>query len=128
VNEKLDEIQANIERAEASIDAARMLIGERHFDFSASRAYYAVSYAATAVLLAQDLEFSKHSGVIAAIHRDFVRPGKLKQQFGKDLNWLFELRNIGDYGETQHVPQEDAEKALKAAEAFLREIMKLLGI
>jgi len=115
VNEKREEIEANLERSEASLNATRTLIAEDHFDFAASRAYYAVFYAATALLLAQGLEFSRHSGVITAIHRDFVKPGKLNQQFGKDLNWLFELRSVGDYGETRHVPQEDAEKALKAA-------------
>jgi len=128
VNQQSEEIQANIERAEASIEAARTLISEDHFDFAASRAYYATFYAATALLLAQGHQFSKHSGIIAAIHRDFVKPGKIGQKFGKDLSWLFELRNIGDYGETRHVPQEDAENAVLAAEAFLQEIKKLLGI
>lgn len=46
--------------------------------------------------------------------------------FGKNLNWLFELRGIGDYGVTTHVPQEDAEQAINAAEEFLQAIKRLL--
>lgn len=98
-----------------------------HCDFAAARAYYAVFYAATAALLGEQVEFSKHSGVIAAIHQRFVKTGKLAVKHGKDLNWLFELRGIGDYGETRHVPQEDAARAIEAAEAFVNAMKKILG-
>lgn len=121
-----EEVSANLERAEKSVEAARSLMVGGHFDFAASRAYYAAFYAATALLLREGLEFSKHSGVLAAIHQRFVRAGKVATQFGKDLNWLSELRAIGDYGETRHVPQGDAAKAITAAEGFVREIKKLL--
>jgi len=85
------EIEANMERAEQSIAAARKLALEGYFDFAASRAYYGAFYAATALLLNEGLEFGKHSGVIASIHQLFVRTGRLEKNLGKDLNWLFEL-------------------------------------
>jgi len=52
----------------------------------ASRAYYAAFYAATAALLCEELEFSKHSGVIAFIHREFVKTRRLDRRHGKNLN------------------------------------------
>ena len=122
-----EEIIANVERAEVSIQAAKQLAQGGFYDFVASRAYYAVFYASTAVLLCEELEFSKHSGVISAIHRDFVRTGKLDEQYGKDLNWLFELRGIGDYGAMVHVSQQDAEKAISRAEKFLHAAKELLN-
>ena len=85
----------------------------------ASRAYYAAFYAATAALLCEELEFSKHSGVIAFIHREFVKTGRLDKRHGKNLNWLFELRGVGDYGATVHVSRRDGERAIKAAEEYL---------
>ncbi len=51
------EITANLERAEESIQAARELAMGGHFDFAASRAYYAAFYAAAAVLLDEGFEF-----------------------------------------------------------------------
>jgi uncharacterized protein (UPF0332 family) len=120
------EIAANLERSETSIRAAQDLAEAGYFDFAASRAYYAAFYAATAALLHEGVEFSKHSGVIAAVHQRLVRTGKLPREYGKDLNWLFELRAIGDYGETRHVPQDDAERAIEAAERFVRSIKAML--
>ena len=114
------EIQANLERAKQAIEAAGKLLSEGYCDFAASRAYYAAFYAATALLLKEDMEFSKHSGVIAAIHKRFIKTSKLEKQFGKDLNWLFELRSVGDYGVTVHVPQQEAEKAIEAARLFFQ--------
>jgi len=114
-----DEITANLERAEQSIQAARQLASGGYYDFAASRAYYAAFYAATAVLLNEGLELSKHSAVVASIHQRFVKTGKLDKEQGKALSWLFELRSIGDYGGTVHVSRGDAEEAIQAAERFL---------
>ncbi len=88
------EIEANMERAEQSIAAARKLALEGYYDFAASRAYYGAFYAATALLLNDGLEFVKHSGVIASIHQRFIKAGRLEKDLGKDLNWLFELRGV----------------------------------
>ena len=104
-----DEIAANLERAEQSIQAARQLASGRYYDFAASRAYYSAFYAATAVLLSEGMELSKHSAVIASIHQRFVKTGKLNKEQGKMLNWLFELRSVGDYGGTAHVSRQQAE-------------------
>ena len=120
------EIGANLERAEKSIQAAKELAASGFYDFAASRVYYAAFYAATAALLDEGLEFSRHSGVIASIHQRMVKTGKLDKEQGKELNWLFELRNVGDYGVTVHVSQQDAERAIRVAENFLRVIKSLL--
>lgn len=121
-----DEIAANLERAEQSVQAARQLASGGYYDFAASRAYYAAFYAATAVLLSEGLELSKHSAVIASIHQRFVKTGKLSKEQGKTLNWLFELRSVGDYGGTAHVSRLQVEQAIQAAEEFLSAIKFLL--
>lgn len=113
------EIEANWQRAGDSLRAARALLDQGFADTAASRAYYAAFYACTALLLAHGREFSKHSGVIATIHKDFVRTGKIGAHIGEALNHLFELRATGDYGVTVHVSNEEAEKAIGAAETII---------
>lgn len=121
------EIIANIERANQSLAAAKALILNGYYDFAASRAYYAAFYGATAVLLNEGLDFSKHSGVIASIHQRFVKTGKLTKELGKNLNWLFEIRALGDYGGIAHVSELQAEQAIVAAEQFLNAVLILLA-
>ena len=103
MTDKAHEIAANLERAETNIQAAKELFDKGYYDIAASRAYYSAFYAANALLLNENLDTTKHSGVIALIHQHFVRTGKLDKEQGKNLNWLFELRSVGDYGVSVHV-------------------------
>jgi len=106
------EIASNLERADTNLHAARDLLDKGYYDIAASRAYYAAFYAASALLLKEDLDTSKHSGVIALIHQNFVKTGRLEKRQGKNLNWLFELRGVGDYGVSVQVASGEAFRAV----------------
>jgi uncharacterized protein (UPF0332 family) len=121
-----EEISANLERADTNLQVARELLDKEYYDVSASRAYYAAFYAASALLLNEGMDTSKHSGVIALIHQHFVKNGKLSKEQGRNLNWLFELRSVGDYGVSLHVTQQDAQRAINIAEDFFEAVKALL--
>lgn len=127
MTDNTDEITASLKRAEESLEAAKELVEKEFFDIAASRTYYTAFYAASALLLKENIDTSKHSGVIAAIHRLFVKEGKLDKEQGKNLNWLFELRAVGDYGISEHVTPGEAHRAIKIAEAFLASVKAMLN-
>lgn len=113
------EIQALLRKAERSLKASRVLIDSGDYDFSISRIYYVMFYCAEALLLTKDLKFSKHSAVIAAFGREFVKTGLLSQELHSYLIKGFRERQIGDY-ETMNLPSiEDAEEMAENAGAFL---------
>ena len=64
-----------IKMAEESLKAAKTLREEGIHRFSVSRAYYAMLYCAQVLLLTKGLSFSKHSGVISAFGKEFVKKG-----------------------------------------------------
>jgi len=121
-----NEITANLERADDSMQVARDLLEKGHYDVAASRAYYAAFYAASALPLGKNIDPSKYSGVISAIHREFVKTGKLAVTQGKNLNWLFELRGVGDYGVIVHVTEGEAIRTVNVAEDFVGTVKRLL--
>jgi len=120
------EISSNLERADTNLQVARELLAKGYYDVSASRAYYAAFYAASALLLSEGIDTSKHSGVIALIHQHFVKSGKLSKEQGRNLNWLFELRSVGDYGVSLHVALDDVQKAVNTAQDFFEAVKNLL--
>lgn len=122
-----DEVRALLDRADESLLAARELLDHRHPDFAASRAYYAAFYAAMALLQRDGLSYSKHSGVVAAIHQFYVHPGTLADEQGRNLSWLFEIRALGDYGTTERVPDAEAERAISSARAFVGAVRGLVA-
>lgn len=123
---KTEEIIANLERAETNLQAAKDLVEKKYFDISAARAYYSAFYAASALLLSEGIDTNKHSGVLALIHQHFVKTGKLSKEEGKNLNWLFEIRGVGDYGVSEHVDSDEANLSLKVAEKFLESAKEIL--
>lgn len=122
-----NEIFANLQRAETNLQAAKDLLDKQYFDIAAARAYYAAFYAASALLLSQDIDTNKHSGVIALIHQHFVKTGRLDKEQGKNLNWLFEIRGVGDYGVSVHVASGEAYLAAQVTEKFLESVKQILG-
>ncbi len=78
------------------------------------------------MLLTKGLRVSKHKGLIAAVHRDLVRPGLLAADAGKALNSLFRLRDVGDYGSIQRVTEGEARRAVALAETFVEKALQLL--
>lgn len=117
------EITANLQRAETNLQAAKDLLEKEYFDIAAARAYYSAFYAASALLLlSQDIDTNKHSRVIALIHQHFVKTGKLDKEQGRNLNWLFEIRGVGDYGVSVHVASGEAYLAVQVTEKFLESV------
>ncbi|RNC73272.1 MAG: HEPN domain-containing protein [Desulfuromonadales bacterium] len=106
------DVQDLLEKSEQSSNAADLLLRDGYIDFSASRSYYAMFYAAEALLLAEGLAFSKHSAVISAFGKLFVKTGIMEPRFHRHLLDAFDLRNIGDYGTMHSVPEHKARELI----------------
>jgi len=125
---KEESIKALVEKAERSLEAANLLFEKGNYDFSVSRAYYTMFYCAEALLFAKDLSFSKHSAVIAAFGKEFVKTGLLSKKLHKYLLEAFEDRLSGDYNIISTITKEKSEETLKRAVEFLKETKKYLKI
>ena len=109
------------ERSRRALASARVL-SQSDPEGSASRAYYAAFYAASAVFAKQGRTFSRHSAIRAAVHRDLVKPGQWSPELGEAYSFLFELRFIADYGSTMRVSGKEAEKAIDSALTILQAV------
>jgi uncharacterized protein (UPF0332 family) len=101
------EITGLIKKAKESLGAAEQLL-KRYPDFSASRSYYAMFYAVQALLLTRNLAFSKHSAVIAAFGKEFIKSGLLPATLHRYISEAFDTRQAGDYGPIGSVSEEIA--------------------
>jgi uncharacterized protein (UPF0332 family) len=95
---------------------------EISFDGVASRAYYSAFHAVSAFFALDEIYFTKHSALRAAVHRDLVKSGKWAVSFGEDYSLLMALREAGDYGGERHVNENEAKDALAAAERIIRKV------
>lgn len=116
-----------LKMAEESIGAAKLLLDNDYQGFAASRAYYAMFSAAEALLLSKELSFSKHSAVIAAFGKQFVKSGMVSPELHRFILTAQTHRHAGDYGGERRVSRKQAEADIKNAEEFLRAVLALLA-
>ena len=108
-----------LEKSEQSIAAAAHLLSDGYSEFAASRAYYAMFYAAQALLSEQGRRFRKHGGVHAAFGEAFAKPGLLDAKYHRWLLDAFDKRIKGDYGVDEVLARGDAETLITQASEFL---------
>ena len=121
MNEDKD-ISELIEKAKESLDAAKSLFENGFYDFSVGRSYYAMFYTAEAVLLTKNLSFSKHSAVIAAFGKEFVKPAILPKKLREYMVSAFDMRQLGDYGAPGSVSEARAQSLIGETKEFIETI------
>lgn len=111
-----------IERADAALRSARLLLDHGDNDGACNRAYYAMYEAAKACLLVvpggMEPPLRTHSALIARFGLAVVKPGLLPLELGRAFNRVHELRLSADYND-EPVPQDLAADAVAWAERFV---------
>ena len=120
-----DFVRSQWTKSARSLAAAQAILATDP-DSSASRAYYAAFHGVTAVLAGRGMEFTKHTAVRAALHRDLIQAGLLPADLGRDYDFLLDLRETADYGGVAEASLKSATKAIEKARAILAAIEPLL--
>ena len=123
----MTEIDSLVKRARRYIKSAELLLNDKDYESSVSRTYYAMFYAAQAALLTKTLSFSSHKGVISAFGKHFIKTEIFPKEMGRELNRAFEKRQIGDYGYTFVVSDEEAVQMLRYGKEFIDKITSWLN-
>lgn len=121
-----DEINDLLLKAEQSINASELLYKDGFVDFSASRSYYTMFYVIEALLLSKNLSYSKHSAVISAFGREYIKAGIFDKKYHQFIINAFDLRNNGDYGAMNSISKEEASNLIEQAKELYEVIKKYL--
>jgi len=111
--------------AHRAVDTGRLVMAHQDYIAAVNRAYYAIFYAANALLATKGLERSKHSGVIAAFRQHFVKTGLVESEFSTFYGEAMEERHAGDYG-LDSLDYDTATRNLEHAERFIHRIEQIL--
>jgi uncharacterized protein (UPF0332 family) len=114
-------------RAETCLTEARALHQAALPYGAASRAYYAVFHAATALLFSVGLEARTHKGVVSLLGEHFVRPGRLSSGMGRLVSRMQRDREDADYAPGAVFTEQEASQMIADAEAFLADARRLIA-
>jgi uncharacterized protein (UPF0332 family) len=122
----LKEVSLYIEHAEDALKVARLNLDNDFYAAAVNRAYYAIFYAANALLATKKLARSKHSGVLAAFRQHFIKTGLLSAKLSEIYGQVMGDRHEGDYEILTALTKEDAEIDLRQAQRFVEEVKSWL--
>lgn len=106
------------------LDTAELMLKNDKYRASLSRAYYAVFYATSALLLSKGIRRSKHSGVEAAFNRYFVKPGLFELKYSKIYRDSREARELSDYELAFVAAEHLARTCLDEARQFVARVVE----
>lgn len=120
------EVKKYVKRSEDAIDTIKLLLNHKKFPDAVSKAYYAMFYAACALLRTKALDTSKHSGVISQFGLYFVKTGIIDKSYHKKFIKAFNDRDVADYRIMKEIIEQVAIQKLVDAEKFIGEIKVFL--
>jgi len=113
------EVSLYMQHAREMLEVAAHNTADGFYGSAINRAYYAVFYAANALLVTRGVARGKHSGVIAAFREHFVKPGFIEAEYSRIYGRVMDDWHVSDYEIELGIDIEVAEADLRDARRFV---------
>jgi len=119
-------VHYRMERTNETMEEARILADNGHYNAAVNRLYYACFYATQALLLKHHITATTHAGVKSMLGLHFVSKGIISFEHGKTFNTLFEKRHSSDYEAFAYCDKDLIDDLTPLAIAYIGRIKELL--
>lgn len=127
--DKVSLSKVRLETAKNCLYDARVLIDHESYKSSANRSYYAVFHAMRAVLVFDEFDSKKHSGIISEFRKRYIKTGILGTEISKIVDIQFSVRTHSDYDDFYVISKSESLNQLNEAEKMVEEVEKyLIGV
>lgn len=123
-----DLIQYRLEKANQTLEDARLLASANRWNPCVNRLYYACFYAVSALLAQKEFASSKHTGIRSLFNLNFVKTGIVSKETAEIYNDLFDRRQEGDYADYVVFSEDQVMPRIVKVEDFIKKIASLLQI
>ena len=122
-----DLVQYRIDIAKEKLKSAKILLDAGQYKDSIGRSYYALFSAVRAVLAKDQVDFSKHAGVIAYFQKNYIKTEIFERKYSKYLTGAFQIRNSCDYDDFYIVSRVNAEEQYRKVDEMIHVIIDYLS-
>ncbi len=113
------DVQRHLQSAAMFLQESEHLFSGGFHNGTVGRAYYAMFHAATAALLAKDIERTSHHAIISAFGEFLAKPGLVDERLHRYIIEAFTLRNDCDYLAPFEADEPQAATTLQRAKEFV---------
>ena len=122
----MDESYIVFQKAEEALKVAKSTCKDGYYSTSINRSYYAVFYAAKALLIKKGKDPKTHRGTISEFGLEYAINDNFDKKITKILSRLYDDRQDADYDSSFESTEDIAKIDLKNAKLFVEECRKLL--
>jgi uncharacterized protein (UPF0332 family) len=115
-------VKTYLDAAHAALAGSQYNLDGGYTAIAVNRAYYAVFYAANALLATEGLARGRHSGTISVFRQSFVKPGTIEAEYSDIYGSLMDDRPTSDYDMGTKIEPERAESDVQSAREFVARI------
>ena len=119
-------IAYRLERAQESLEEAKILLERGYGNTFVNRLYYACFYAVSSLLLSRGLSSAKHSGIRSLFHQNFVKSNLVSVELGHLYDRLFDNRQKGDYADLVRFDVEEVSEWYDETRGFVEMVENIL--
>jgi uncharacterized protein (UPF0332 family) len=128
VDDKIkDYITYKLQKAAVSIKEAKLLHENGMNETAVSRLYYAVFYAANALLTSAGLNPKTHTGTKSLLNKEYFLPGKLDNSFADLYTMLMAKRHEADYESFAFINPEQIPGFIEETQKFVEAVESLIS-
>jgi uncharacterized protein (UPF0332 family) len=121
-----DNYRLYMEHAREMLQVAEETLHNEHYSSACNRAYYAIFYAASALLYSKGKTYGKHSAVLSSFRQYFIKTGEFDQKWSDDYGFIMSSRQTADYELYDHLEKDQVVEVVAKAQAFVEEVEKWL--
>lgn len=101
--------------SEDCLKEAEILLNANEYRGTANRAYYAAFHAMRAVLILDNFDSKKHSGIIAKFREMYLKTELFDKGVSDEISSLFRVRSSSDYDDFYIVSKQEAAEQFEKA-------------
>lgn len=116
-----------IEQADEAFRSGKELIKIKDHRGAINRFYYAAFYVTQALLILKGKSARTHSGNLYLFQEEFIRTAVFPEETNRILSGLLEERIESDYAPMSEPTKDEAAKARRDCEQFLKQARKVLN-
>ena len=112
-----------LKRAAEDLESAQLLFDHQNYRGANNRAYYAIFHALRAVLVLDNYDSKKHSGIISEFRRRYIKTGIFPVELSEMIGSASIIRNASDYDDMFLAEREETMEQIKNAQ-YVYELIK----
>lgn len=105
-----------LEQAKENLEEAIVLFENNKYKGASNRAYYSIFHSVKAVLALEQIDFKKHSSVIAYFNKEYISKNIFPKELGKRVSEARFYREKSDYVDFYIITKEECKMQIETAE------------